>query len=517
MAKTYLMKEGSIHEKFFASRAKVQFFGGGFGNGKTSCAIVKALQLSKDYPGMNVLAARSTYPKLNDTLRKTFIDFCPSEWIASFPMSKNSENACTLQNGTRFNFRYIAQKKSTEDGQGTSNLLSATYDLAIIDQIEDPEITYKDFLDVLGRMRGDTIYRGDDNTMPRTGPRWIFLTANPTRNWVWSKLIAPLKKYEESGIIVDDLLCERDSETGNPILIDGKPIMLIELVEGSTYENEHVLSKDFIKTLESSYKGQMKDRFLKGEWVAYEGLVYPDYLSSIHTIRHDQLEQYRKDCIKQGVRLSWIEGYDFGLASPSCYLAGFIDDYSNIFILDGFHQKEMPIEAQASEILRIRNKYGIDNSFIYADPDIFRRKGISNATVGKSIAELFSDITPSLIFTRGNNDIMNGIVKVSSYLRSYKYHNHPITYTPNSPYLYFSSNLSFIEEEISSYYWATDKHADRVDKPIDRNDHALDTIKYMLSHKPNAGILKSTQKTLPPHLTVWQEIERTERSNPHRY
>ena len=141
MAKTYNLLEGSLHDKFFQSRAKIQFFGGGYGNGKTSAMTVKAmLKVAKDYPGCNILMTRSTYPKLNDTLRKTFLEFCPAEWIDSFPLSKNSDNTCKLVNGTTINFRYIAQRKSTEDGGSTSNLLSATYDLIVVDQIEDPEI-----------------------------------------------------------------------------------------------------------------------------------------------------------------------------------------------------------------------------------------------------------------------------------------------------------------------------------------------------------------------------------------
>jgi hypothetical protein len=35
--------------------------------------LVKALQLAKDYPGSNGLIARSTFPKLNDTIRKEFL------------------------------------------------------------------------------------------------------------------------------------------------------------------------------------------------------------------------------------------------------------------------------------------------------------------------------------------------------------------------------------------------------------------------------------------------------------
>jgi hypothetical protein len=47
--------------------------GGGFGNGKTTAGVVKALELAKDYPGSNGLIARSTFPKLNDTIRKEFL------------------------------------------------------------------------------------------------------------------------------------------------------------------------------------------------------------------------------------------------------------------------------------------------------------------------------------------------------------------------------------------------------------------------------------------------------------
>ena len=233
------------------------------------------IQVAKDYPCCNILMARSTYPKLNDTMRRTFLEFCPAEWIKSFPLSKNSDNTCTLVNGTTINFRYVTQRKATEDGGSTSNLLSATYDLIVLDQIEDPEIIHKDFLDLMGRLRGSAIYRGTDPTMPRTGPRWFFISSNPTRNWVYKKLIEPIKKYEANGTITDELLCDRD-ENGKPILVDGKPNIIIDLIEGSTYDNAHVLEADFIKGLEATYTGQMRNRFLKGEWAAYEGLVYPN-------------------------------------------------------------------------------------------------------------------------------------------------------------------------------------------------------------------------------------------------
>ena len=111
------------------------------------------------------------------------------------------------------NFRYVAQQgKQTEDSK--SNLLSATYDWIIVDQMEDPEFSHKDFMDLMGRLRGNAEYMGDDPTMPRVGPRWFIATLNPTRNWCYREIIKPLHDFQ-SGIISDKLLCEVDD--------DGKP------------------------------------------------------------------------------------------------------------------------------------------------------------------------------------------------------------------------------------------------------------------------------------------------------
>jgi phage terminase large subunit len=514
MAKTYILKEGSIHERFMSSTAKYQFFGGGYGNGKTSAMVVKTLQLANDYPGFNALMARSTYPKLNDTLRKTFIQFCPEEWIESFPLSKNSDNTCKLINGSTINFRYIAQKKATEDGSSTSNLLSATYDLAVVDQIEDPEIVYKDFTDIVGRLRGDTVYRGTNDNMPRTGPRWFFISSNPTRNWVYKRLIEPLKKYELHGLVTEDLLCLRDKH-GLPILKDGKPQIMIDLIEGSTYENAHVLPADFIEALESTYRGQQGDRYLKGEWAAYEGLVYSQFNQSQHVIPHHTLMSYLRSL--SSYKLTWLYSYDFGIASPSCFLIGVSDHYGNVFIIDGFYKKEARIDWQAAEMRKLRATYGGTEEHIFADPDIFRRKASGGKTVGKSVAELFFDEDDSLYMVRGNNDIKNGIVKIQAYLHSYAHHRHPISGNANAPYLYVSDRCDWLIDEFTGYYWDTNTLGDIQDKPRDRNDHALDALKYMLSKAPDPARLDTTPFEQQPFLTQWQEIEKSGTSNSHRY
>lgn len=530
----YRVIENSIQDQFSKLRTKVQVFGGGYGNGKTAAAIVsKVLPVAKFYPGANILVARSTYPKLNDTIRKEFIKWCPRKWIKSFPMSKNSDNTCTFENGTMINFRYIAQQgKAASEGDGgqtTSNLLSATYDLIVVDQLEDPEISEKDFDDLLGRLRGNARYIGDDPTMPLTGPRWLVACVNPTRNWVYRKLIAPLIKYKEHGIIDDDLICEREPlELANgeynpnadkPVLnADGSPRILISLVEGSTYTNAHNLGADFIQTLESVYRGQSRERFLYGKWAAYEGLVHPDYDMITHGIPRKEMIEHLDLMLGMGVIPRYIEAYDFGMTEPSCYLFAFTDRYKNIFVVDGFYEpeKDLSLEDQKRRIHEIRRAYGAEDETITADPAIFKKTQVTKSQGVKTIADLMRLGDYGVRTRPADNNIERGLIKVNMYLSVSDRHRHPIRGEIGAPHIFFASELTFIENEFTSYYWKTDNTGKRIDQPVDKNDHAMNTIKYLLSREPELAI-RVPKPPSTAHLTQWREQPSNPNGKSHRY
>lgn len=499
MSRIYKITRGGLHEKFQASRAKVQMFGGGFGNGKTTGAIVKTLQVCKDYPGANVLIARSTYPKLNDTIRKEFLAWCPKSWIKRKNLSQ--ENVVELVNGTVINFRYMQQGGKAGESS-TSNLLSATYDLIVVDQVEDPEIVEKDFLDLLGRLRGSTPYQGEDPTMPTTGPRWVILMCNPTRNWVYRKLVKPLHDLKH-GIANPDLLLDED--TGLP---------MIELFEGSTYENKDNLPADFIKTQEAAYKGQMRERFLLGKWGAYEGLVYSEYDPSVHLIDHEIMENYFTQLVQFGSYGNILEAYDHGIASPACYGFGFVDHFGNVFIMDGYYEKEKTIQQLAQGIKDIRASYGYSadenledetSQAIYGDPAIFKRASGNTRTVGTTVAGLFAE--EGIRMRRANNDIISGIAKVQSYLYIESSHPHPIFQEViGAPRLYISTKCKWIDSEFVDYYWKKNNvTGDAEDIPMDRNDHSMDMIKYLLTNRPRVAAFRQKKEVVPRAYTRWRE------------
>jgi hypothetical protein len=514
-----LLKEGSLQDRFLQSTAKVQIYGGGFGNGKTTAAVIKALQLADKYPGSTGLISRSTYPKLNDTIRKEFIKWCPPKWIVSFSVGQNGDNICYLKNGTSIYFRYIAQQ-GTKTESSSSNLLSATFDWVIVDQVEDPEITHKDFLDLFGRLRGRARYVGEDAAYPITGPRWMMLTCNPTGNWVYTKLVRPLQIYNNTGMITDELICERDVNRQPVLGDDGKPKLWIEVIEGSTYELRHVHDAeggDFIATLETMYSGQQRDRFLLGRWVAYEGLVYPQFDNSVHLLQEGNIRALLDGYIETHYQPNWIEAYDYGQAQPSCYTLAFVSPEKHVIICDGFYRKEFSLEEQVAAIKRIRREWEFEPEEMHkciADPSIFGRRTVGKRTIGKTIADMFKE--DGIYMRRGNNDIANGVVKVGSYLNINHQLLHPINRVAGSPRLFVNAKLDWWIDECTGYFWQQSTSGERIDKPMDRNDHAMDNVRYLLSDMPDIGKYNIAPANRVPSYMMWQERDH-EAENPRRH
>jgi hypothetical protein len=288
----------------------------------------------------------------------------------------------------------------------------------------------------------------------------------------------------------------------------GRPIPLIELFEGSTYENKENLGADFIELLESSYTGQMRERFLMGGWASYEGLVYDSYDADVHMVPHNLVLDYLDVLINAGIRVEFIEGYDYGQSVQSCYILGFTDPFGNVLLLDGFHAVKS-IGWQIDEIKRIRKQYRVNkDGDVLADPSIFRRGHGTKQGVGQTVSDIFWDTGLGITMIPADNSIIHGIAKVQSYMQFHPFHVNPFTGLTPAPFLYVSDNLQFVDEEITEYMWHKDSSGESEDKPVDRKDHAMDTIKYMFSYRPKVSeIKKLDMKERPIYMTQWMESD----------
>jgi hypothetical protein len=153
---------------------------------------------------------------------------------------------------------------------------------------------------------------------------------------------------------------------------------------------------------------------------------------------------------------------------------------------------------------------------VQADPSIFGRRTINKRTVGKTVADMFKE--DNINMKRGNNDVNNGIVKVGSYLNINRQLLHPYKRAAGSPRLFINAKLDWWTDEVAGYFWQQSTSGERIDKPIDRNDHAMDTTKYLLGDMPDIGKYQIAAEQRVPSWMLWQENDKQKtNSKAHRY
>ena len=74
------------------------------------------------------------------------------------------------------------------------------------------------------------------------------------------------------------------------------------------------------------------------------------------------------------------------------------------------------------------------------------------------------------------------------------------------PLLYVAAELPWFQDEVMSYYWKRDSQGRNIDEPVDHNDHAMNTVKYMLSKLPDPSEIVVPEEVLPPRWKFWQEM-----------
>lgn len=493
-ARVFKLDEGSEQHNFFECRDMIAGFTGGYGNGKTAALGVLGINLGMSYENARILVGRATRPKLEDSTKPELLKWLPEDWVTSWPSER--KNNIKLITGSTIEFRHVRQEGKGK-GEEQSNLLSATYDGILVDQMDDPEFTYKDFADLVGRLRGTARYIGSDASMPKAGPQWLRFTANPTRNWLFREVVNPYFIFKRTGVVTQKLL-----------RIDQEPI--VRVFNAPTAANSKNTGSDYAARMNAVFRGDMGKRFIEGSWDAYQGLVYPEYDETVHVVHEDAVHAFVLEGIRDDV-LGVVEAYDYGKTSPSCYLLAFVTSVGDVILVDGFYSPDVTIAQQAVMIQQIRKNWNvIPTEPIFADPDIFRGKQASVKKVGESIARMFDECGVSM--QRGNNDIAGGIAKVSSYLVSDALHMHPIARRYGAPRLFFSSRLEYLHNEIVDYYWNKNMAGQNVDKPRDGNDHAMDALKYLLTRRPKViGSISATRdRRLNPALFAWQEHDKSQ-------
>jgi len=152
-------------------------------------------------------------------------------------------------------------------------------------------------------------------------------------------------------------------------------------------------------------------------------------------------------------------GMDFGYTNDPTTITD-IYQWNNEYIFD---ERIYRTGLTNPEIWREFKSLGLDNS-IYT---------VADSAEPKSIQELSSLGMKIIGATKGADSIMYGIQRMQE------------------SNFYVTSNSLNIIKELRAYTWAVDREGNKLNKPIDNFNHAIDGIRYFFTSKPKAKAPRS--------------------------
>ena len=376
-------------KQFLLTQSKYPGFIGGIGSGKTYAGCLKALLRCQ--PKQDGMILAPTYPMLRDVTQRTFFEIAD-----------------------RFNVRYTYHKSEERVEIGGALVLFRSTDTperlrgpnlnwAYLD--EAAQMIHKTWLIIIGRLR--------------IGSPSAWITTTPAGyNWVYRQWV----------------------DSKDPAY---------EMIHAPTVDNTF-LHPGYLADLKANYVGEFARQEIEGDFVAFEGLVYPNFRREMHV----------KDVeIKGG--WTWCRSVDYGYTNPFVCLWGAIDEDGRLYVVDEHYRPKMLIREHAEAIKRRKGNY----AFTAADHD----------------AQDNAEMVACGVSTRNaQKDVLVGIQKVMA------------RFEPagdNRPRLFISSRCSNLLRELGMYRWSQTKEG-RNDKeePVKENDHAMDALRYMVMELDNKKV-----------------------------
>lgn len=227
---------------------------------------------------------------------------------------------------------------------------------------------------------------------------------------------------------------------------------------GSTEENKH-LSKEYIESLKESYSGSFLAQEFYGEFVGWEGLVYQVQVDTHHL----DAPEPKTDTYKYA-----LAGVDWGWINPSVISVGLVGFDDRIHLVDEWYDNKTPIEDIVDQAVRLSDKWGIRTFFCdSARPEYiqdFRNAGLDAR--------------------KGKKEIDPGISMVNRFLAT-----EDADKKPKEPLLKIDFNTCprHIEEFETYHYEEDDMGAILKDRPVDADNHCMDSTRYLVYSHAKRG------------------------------
>jgi len=389
-------------------------FVGGIGSGKTYAGCIRAVRAAYGAVGDKRIATPNlgaitapTYPMLRDATLRVFEEVAGSS-LASY---SRGDGVAKMRNRSEIIFR------STENPdrlRGPS--LSWWYG--------DEAALYRDnvYKIMIGRLREGR----------KLGYGWLATTPRG-RNWLWQRFVK-------------------------------RPTDHHRLIKAASADNVF-LEREIIGFWENEYVGDFARQELHGEFVAFEGLVYPEFDYDIHIVSKPPPPQ-------RGLRV--VAGVDWGFANPGVIVVGVLDGDDNLTVVAEEYHRQKRIDEWVEIAEQLRSVWQIER--FYCDPS---EPEYIHKFVQKGLKAVGAD-----------NEVIPGIQDVKARL--------VVSPFTNKPRLTYTRACQNTAAEYEQYSWMENRLGIQ-DKPVKANDHAMDATRYMIRSLPgliHARARVRTQTTL---------------------
>lgn len=230
-------------------------------------------------------------------------------------------------------------------------------------------------------------------------------------------------------------------------------------VDTSTYDNLF-LDKSYIRQMEESYDEDWIRRFLKGKWGAFEGQIYKEFNPDRHVGDYQNPPDIKY----------YIAGVDYGSRNPGCIVTIGIAKKGKAYIIEEWYGPDTSVNM-AKRLESLNKKYNYKK--IYIDP---------------SQLDLITQCQSLHLPAEGaENKVDPGITKIKSLL--------------SKDLLLVDKRCKNVIAQFQSYRYERDKmNKNHTEKPLKKDDHAMDAVRYGLY---SLKIWKSPVSIRWGHTSLW--------------
>jgi len=208
-------------------------------------------------------------------------------------------------------------------------------------------------------------------------------------------------------------------------------------------EDNPFLPAEYIEFIKKTYTGLFYKRFILGEWVAAEGIIYDMFDEKKHVVDElpDSFDKY-------------IVGVDFGMQNPTVFLLIGVSNGTAYIVKEYYHEGREQTKTVDKYSKDFKEWLGdIKPHRIYIDPS-------AQALIQQLKADGFYNVREA------NNSVLDGIATVSKFLSQNK--------------LFIHARCKNTIREFYSYAWDTKAQQNGQDKPLKIADHCMDALRYAL-------------------------------------